>query len=117
MSDRPSDEIEYSFRIVGIPRDDIHVVQKYLQGVQFDIGVYFEDPSKLVVAVPLVENANSEAIFQLVESKEVSEISHGLFVSFTAHQDITGIDFPEFVLQAYRRLGGNIAISLIFSTE
>jgi hypothetical protein len=117
LSAQPAQEAVYSFRIVGIPREQIHLVEEYLQDLRFTTGVYYKDSSKLVVCVPLVEGMDYQSLFRLVESKVLSEISHGVFVSHTATQDVTGIEFPDFALEVYQRLGGNIDISLIFAPD
>ena len=106
-------DLKFAFRVLDISADDVSELTTSLPDIPWLIGEYYKNPERRVASVDLEEGKSYEKLIEYIRKKQFPESNYGLFVSLTAEQSATGIDFPEYIIRFYKELGGQIAISII----
>jgi hypothetical protein len=105
---------EYFFRIVGLSKDLCEVFEKRLKVSGFEKKLLL-GTKKYVVAFPLKQNKYLKKIENFLFEERISDSKYGIFVTLTTNKDIDGIEFPNFISNFHKHVGGNIDVSLIFT--
>jgi hypothetical protein len=107
----------FAFRIGNLSSDEIEVIEEKLNGIELTIADSAINAGKKVVSFDVKEGKDYGNLFALLEQHHYSPSDYGLFVALTSDDSTTGIDFPEYVLQFYKRTGGQVAISIIITSN
>jgi hypothetical protein len=110
------DDVKYVFRFCNLEREAFDEIEKTLSDIPHKYGNDHREGRKTFV-IEIEEGENYSSVFKLIKTGRVSEQDYGVFVSFTSNHDMTGIHFPEYVLEFIKRSGGQIDISIIFLSD
>jgi hypothetical protein len=106
-------EVWYSFRIVGLPEQQSSLLKKTFPQYAWEAGQYYSDKSLAVLHFNLTEKENYAPLIQFMHDGAVNPVSYGLFVALSSDRSDTGIEFPRYVLDFYRAMGGTIDVSIV----
>jgi hypothetical protein len=110
-------KLKYAFRFCNLEPEAFEEVKNALSSLTFSEANDYHGGGRKVLGFYIEEGKDYSSVFELIRTGKYSDTEYGLFVMFTSNETVTGIEFPEYVLQFYKQSGGQIDISIIFESR
>lgn len=107
------DTITYSFRYVQLTENQKNEIEKEFSGANIQVETTLTKNNSYVVLLDLDKSIDSQAIKKLNDRLNIEETKFGVWVSLTTCYDMSGLSFPDYVVNFIRIVGGQVDVSTI----
>ena len=105
------DEVEFSYRYVGVDAKVVDILKKTLGYLNPIINRNAEN--SYVVILALDSRINPDDIHDFNKDLKLPSDKYGVYISFFTEYDHAGFNLPEYVREFYLKVGGQFDVSFV----
>lgn len=102
----------FYFRIVGMRKELLNNLKTHIVGHTVKTSNY-QDTDTLVCSLEIMSNYDYSGLAYFLNFNSIPCESYGIYVSLVTERDNDGVHLPDYALQFYKTIGGNIDFSFV----
>lgn len=106
----------YSFRFVNLPPKETIKFREISNDWKPRIKKY-KNLENFVITFQIAPNTSYHSLINFIKENKIERALYGFFISLETNSDMDGVHVPDYILDLYKKVGGNIDFSFIFINE